>query len=137
MPSFLDIPPFFREKIELCQKRPEAELIAFRSGGFLKTSSSLQRATDSRVNRADLYPGGYENGITRQRHMVGDKTFTEETLPVESVGEYFEHFSILEIDYTFYRPLLESKGSASSKYHALNSYRQQKKKEDLVLPRAP
>jgi len=37
-------------------------------------------------------PGRYENGITRRSHKAGDKTFTEETLPVESVGEYFEHF---------------------------------------------
>ena len=42
-------------------------------------------------------------------------------LPVESVGEYFEYFPILEIDYTFYRPLLESKGSPSSNYHVLKS----------------
>ena len=69
-------------------------------------------------------PGRYENGITRRSHKVGDKTFTEETLPVESVAEYFEHFPLLEIDYTFYRPLLESKGSPSSNFHVLKSYRQ-------------
>ena len=45
--------------------------------------------------------GRYEKGITRRSHNVGDKTFTEETLPVESVAEYFEHFPLLEIDYTF------------------------------------
>ncbi len=81
--------------------------------------------------------GRYENGITRRSHKVGDKTFTEETLPVKSVGEYFEHFPILEIDYTFYRPLLESKGSPSSNFHVLKSYRQQMKKGDLVLLKAP
>jgi len=58
--------------------------------------------------------GRYEKGITRRSHKVRDKDFTEETLPVQSVAEYFEHFPILEIDYTFYRPLLESKGSPSS-----------------------
>ena len=31
-------------------------------------------------------PGRYENGITRRSHKIGDKNFTEETLPVESVG---------------------------------------------------
>jgi hypothetical protein len=54
---------------------------------------------------------------------VGDKTFTEETLPVESVAEYFEHCPILEIDYAFYRSLLESKGSPSSNYHVLKNDR--------------
>ncbi len=50
--------------------------------------------------------GGYEKGITRRSHKVGDKTYNEETLPVESVTEYFQHFPLLEIDYTFYRLLL-------------------------------
>src|SRR5512137_1419392 len=81
--------------------------------------------------------GRYENGITRRSHKIGDKNFTEETLPVESVAEYFQHFPLLEIDYTFYRPLLESKGSPSSNFHVLKSYRQQMKKEDLVLLKAP
>jgi uncharacterized protein YecE (DUF72 family) len=31
------------------------------------------------------------------------KTFIEEVLPVDSVQEYFEHFPVLEIDFTFYR----------------------------------
>ncbi len=82
-------------------------------------------------------PGRFEKGITRRSHRVGDQTFTEETLPVGSVAEYFEHFPILEIDYTFYRPLLESKGSPSPNFHVLKSYRQQMKKGDLVLLKAP
>jgi hypothetical protein len=44
--------------------------------------------------------GRYEKAITRRNRMVGDRTFTEEILPVESVAEYFEHFPLLEIDYT-------------------------------------
>ena len=55
--------------------------------------------------------GRYEKGITRRNHKGKDQNFIEETLPIESVGEYFEHFPILEIDYTFYRPLPESEGS--------------------------
>lgn len=81
--------------------------------------------------------GKYEKGITRRSHRIGDKTFNEEILPVESVTEYFEHFPLLEIDYTFYRPLLESKGSPSPNFHVLKSYRQQMKKGDLVLLKAP
>ena len=49
-------------------------------------------------------PGRYENGITRRSHKIGEQNFTEEVLPIESVAEYFEHFPLLEIDYTFYRP---------------------------------
>jgi hypothetical protein len=69
--------------------------------------------------------GLYEKGITRRRHKVGDKALNEETLPVESVGEYFEHFPLLEIDYTFhYRPLLESKGSPTPNFHVLKTHHQ-------------
>jgi uncharacterized protein YecE (DUF72 family) len=81
--------------------------------------------------------GPYENGITRRSHKVGDQTFTEETLPVDSVAEYFEHFPILEIDYTFYRPLLELNGTPSLNFRVLKNYRQQMKKGDLVLLKAP
>ena len=59
--------------------------------------------------------GGSEKGITRRGHKVGDKNFNEETLPVESVAEYFEHFPLLEIDYTFYRLLLEKDGKPTQR----------------------
>ena len=81
--------------------------------------------------------GRYEKGITGRSHRVGDKAFNEETLPVESVAEYFEHFPLLEIDYTFYRPLLDSSGNPTQNFHVLKSYRQHMKKGDLVLLKAP
>jgi len=58
-------------------------------------------------------------------------------MPVESVTEYFEHFPILEIDYTFYRPLLESSGNPTQNFHVLKNYQQRMKNEDLVLLKAP
>jgi uncharacterized protein YecE (DUF72 family) len=81
--------------------------------------------------------GRYDKGITRRSHKVGNETFTEETLPVESVAEYFEHFPLLEIDYTFYRPLLESSGNPTPNFHVLKSYRQHMKEGDSVLLKAP
>jgi len=81
--------------------------------------------------------GRYEEGITRRSHKVRDKTFNEETLPVESVTEYFEHFPLLEIDYTFYRPLLEKDGKATPNFHVLKSYRQHMKEGDLLLLKVP
>lgn len=82
-----------------------------------KSKSFLFRDLESKVligTASDRYAGWigqiysqgrHEQGISRRSHKVGDKTFNEETLPVESVAEYFEHFPVLEIDYTFYRPL--------------------------------
>jgi len=81
--------------------------------------------------------GRYEKGITRRGHKVGDKTFSEETLPVESVTEYFEHFPLLEIDYTFYRLLLEKDGKPTQNFHILKSYRQHIKEGDLLLLKVP
>ena len=76
--------------------------------------------------------GRYEKGITLRSHKVGDKTFNGETLPVESVAEYFEHFPLLEIDYTFYRPLLDSNRNRTRNFHVLKSYRQHTKKGDMA-----
>ncbi len=81
--------------------------------------------------------GRYEKGITRRSHKVGDKSFNEETLPVESVAEYFEHFPLLEIDYTFYRLLLEKDGKPTQNFHVLKNYRQHMKDGDFVLLKAP
>ncbi len=58
-------------------------------------------------------------------------------MPIESVGEYFEHFPILDIDYTFYRPLLEPNGTPSLNYRVLKNYRQYMKNGDLVNLKAP
>ncbi len=81
--------------------------------------------------------GRYEKGITRRSHKVGNKTFNEETLPVESVAEYFEHFPLLEIDYTFYRLLLERDGKPTQNFHVLKNYRQHMKEGDLLLLKVP
>jgi uncharacterized protein YecE (DUF72 family) len=81
--------------------------------------------------------GRYEKGITRRSHKVGDKTFNEETLPVESVTEYFEHFPLLEIDYTFYRLLLEKDGKPTQNFHVLKNYRQHMRDGDLLLLKVP
>ena len=69
--------------------------------------------------------GRYEARITRRSKSVGGQTFTEEVLPVESVGEYFEHFRALEIDFTFYRPLADPDGKPTPNHHVLRQYRQQ------------
>ena len=81
--------------------------------------------------------GRHEKGITRRSHKVGEKTFNEEILPVESVTEYFGHFPLLEIDYTFYRLLLEKDDKPTQNYHVLRNYRQRMKEGDLLLLKVP
>jgi uncharacterized protein YecE (DUF72 family) len=79
----------------------------------------------------------YEGKITHRTHKIGEKSFTEEVLPVESVEEYFEHFPILEIDYTFYRPLLDKTGKPTPNYFTLKQYQQYLKKDDQLILKVP
>jgi hypothetical protein len=82
-------------------------------------------------------PGRYENRITHRTHKVGKQSFVEDVLPVESVGEYFEHFAVLEIDYTFYRPLLDKDGKPTENYHVLKQYQNHLHKNDRLILKAP
>jgi hypothetical protein len=54
---------------------------------------------------------------------VSGKSFVEETMPVESVEEYFEHFRVLEIDYTFYSFLMDEDSKPTQNFHVLKRYR--------------
>ena len=81
--------------------------------------------------------GRYTQGMTHRTHKVGEKSFVEEILPVESVEEYFEHFPTLEIDYTFYRPLLDKIGKPTPNYFTLKQYRQYLKKDDHLILKVP
>jgi len=75
----------------------------------------------------------YTKEIKPRTHKIGEKSFTEEVLPIESVEEYFEHFPILEIDYTFYRPLLDKSGKPTPNYFTLKQYGQYLKKDDQLI----
>jgi uncharacterized protein YecE (DUF72 family) len=79
----------------------------------------------------------YEGRVSRRTNTVGGKPFVEETLPVESVREYFEHFSVLEIDFTFYSLLLDKEGQPTQNHHVLRRYRQFMKREDRVALKVP
>jgi uncharacterized protein YecE (DUF72 family) len=81
--------------------------------------------------------GRYTQGMTHRTHKVGERSFVEEVLPVESVEEYFEHFPVLEIDYTFYRPLLDKNGKPTPNYFTLKQYQQYLKKDDRLILKVP
>lgn len=79
----------------------------------------------------------YADRITRRTNTVGGKSFVEEVLPVDSVEEYFEHFSVLEIDYTFYQTLLERERRPTQSYHVLGKYRQYLREGDHLILKVP
>lgn len=79
----------------------------------------------------------YADRMSRRTNTVGGKAFTEEVLPVDSVEEYFQHFSVLEIDFTFYRPLLENDGSPSQNYFVLRKYQEHLRDADCLILKVP
>ena len=76
-------------------------------------------------------------GITRRTKTVGGKAFVEEVLPVASLQEYFEHFGTLELDFTFYIPLRDSRGEPTRVYRLLRTYGQHLHDGDRLVLKAP
>jgi uncharacterized protein YecE (DUF72 family) len=85
-----------------------------------------------------IYTGEtYNNRIKKRTKKVGGKVFVEEVLPVDSVEEYFQHFRTLELDFTFYNPLLGEEGAPTGSFHALRTYRDHLQEEDRLILKVP
>ena len=85
-----------------------------------------------------IYPEErYRSKITRRSKTVGKETLTEEVLPVESVAEYFRHFSVLELDFTFYSLLMDQNLDPTPTYRVLQSYQKHLREKDRVILKAP
>lgn len=70
-----------------------------------------------------IYPAdGYADRVTTRSRKLQGQTFEERRVPIASVREYFRHFDVLELDFTFYRPLLEEDDEPSSNYFVLSNY---------------
>ncbi|MEM0963570.1 MAG: DUF72 domain-containing protein, partial [Bacteroidota bacterium] len=70
-----------------------------------------------------VYPRDVWAGeVTTRRKSVGGQSFEERLLPVASVEDYFLHFGVLEIDSTYYRPLVEETGKPSPGLFSLEHY---------------
>lgn len=69
-----------------------------------------------------IYPESYADAVTSRKRRLGGETFEERTVPVESASDFFEHFGVLEIDFTYYRPLRDAEGEATSNYGLLQQY---------------
>jgi uncharacterized protein YecE (DUF72 family) len=100
---------------------------------FLGTTSDRYAGWIGQIYSKELYAGR----ITRRTNVIGGKKFIEEVLPVDSVEEYFQHFRVLEVDYTFYRPLTEPDGTPTQNYHLLSNYRQYIKEGDRLILKVP
>ena len=79
----------------------------------------------------------YQGRIGQRTKVVGEHTFIEEVLPIDSAAEYFEHFPVLEIDFTFYRPLRDQNGKPTQTFQILKAYQQHLRDGDALLLKVP
>lgn len=79
----------------------------------------------------------YLGRLSQRTKAVGGQSFTETVLPVESVAEYFEHFPVLEIDFTFYRLLIDQQGRPTQNFQTLKAYSRHLRPGDALLLKAP
>jgi len=100
---------------------------------FIGTASDRYAGWIGQIYSENRYAGR----IAHRKKSVGGKAFLEEVLPVDSVEEYFQHFRILELDFTFYRPLKSKDGKPTPNFHILHTYRQYLKKEDRLILKVP
>jgi uncharacterized protein YecE (DUF72 family) len=84
-----------------------------------------------------IYPEDpYATRISSRNRKLAGQTFEEQQVPIESVGAYFQHFGVLELDFTFYRPLLED-GESSPNYFVLSNYLDHAPDDARFLVKAP
>lgn len=84
-----------------------------------------------------IYPEDpYADRISTRNRTLQGQTFEERQVPIESVHAYFQYFSVLELDFTFYRPLLEE-DEPSSNYFVLSNYLDHAPDDASFLLKAP
>jgi uncharacterized protein YecE (DUF72 family) len=79
----------------------------------------------------------YKGRVSRRPKTVGGQSLTEGVLPVESVEEYFHHFCVLELDFTFYALLLDKELKPTQNYHVLETYRKYMTDGDHLILKIP
>ena len=84
-----------------------------------------------------IYPDFYGEQIKSRTRALGGQRFEERTVPVSSVADYFGHFGVLELDFTFYRPLLEPDASPTNNMRVLYQYAEHAPAEARFFLKAP
>jgi len=84
-----------------------------------------------------IYTEDRDYKIKRSKRSIKGVDFAEEKLPVRSVVEYFQHYSALEIDFTFYAYLLDAEGQPTRNYAPLAEYAQWLPADAMVILKVP
>ena len=69
-----------------------------------------------------IYSEAWTSQIRTRGRKLGGQRFEERTVPVASAEEYFDHFNVLEVDFTFYRSLRGPAGAPSNNFFVLQQY---------------
>jgi len=69
-----------------------------------------------------IYSEEWRKGAKKRKRTLGGKKYDEQTVAVGSTAEYFEHFSTLEVDFTFYRALVDADNLPTNNYFVLQRY---------------
>ncbi len=69
-----------------------------------------------------IYDESWRERVTTRTRKLAGRSFSEKQVPVPSASEYFEHFRCLELDFTFYRPLVEPDGRPGNNFRVLAAY---------------
>ncbi len=100
---------------------------------FIGTASDCYAGWIGQIYFKDRYIGR----VTKRTKVIAGRSFIEEVLPVDSVEDYFEHFPVLEIDYTFYQLLLDQRGQHTPNHKVLENYRRHLKDDDRLILKVP
>ena len=100
---------------------------------FIGTASDRYAGWIGQIYSAEKYRGR----ITHRSHTVGGKVFREEVMPVDSVREYFEHFSFWNLTIPSTDLCWPPDGEPTSNYYVLGNYTRYLKKEDRVFLKVP
>ncbi len=84
-----------------------------------------------------IYPEKYRKQISSRRRSLGGNVYEERRVPIESVADYFQHFDVLEIDFTFYRPLTDENGVPTTNHITLERYAEHAPSNAEFLLKAP
>ena len=85
-----------------------------------------------------VYPEDvWADQVSTRTKTLGGTTYEERTLPVESTADYFRHFSVVELDFTFYRPLADDAGKPTSNRFVLERYAEHAPDDARFLLKAP
>lgn len=84
-----------------------------------------------------IYPAALEKDVQSRSKRLGGKSFQERVLPVSSVRYYFEHFDVLELDFTFYNPLRNADLEPTPTFFVLQQYAEAAPDDARFLLKAP